>query len=271
MIDLHCHLVPGIDDGSKSVRMSVEMARLAVADGTTVLACTPHIMPPVYDNRGPIIKAAVEVLRKAVAVAELPLRLVAGADVHVAPDLVTGLRDGRILTLNDSRYLLLEPPHHVPPPRLAECIFGLNTAGYIAILTHPERLSWIEAQFQLIVQLAQTGTLMQVTAGSLTGRFGSRARYWGERMLDEGLCHLLASDGHDPDYRPPFLAEGRDAAAKRVGDEEATHLVVTRPQAIIDNVKPDKLAPIASQHRAMDAPSGWRRVWDRVRRVGGGP
>jgi protein-tyrosine phosphatase len=269
LIDLHCHLVPGIDDGSKSLRMSMEMARLAVADGTTVLACTPHVMPPVYDNRGPIIKAAVDVLRKAIALAELPLRLVAGADVHVAPDLVAGLRDGRIPTLGDSRYLLLEPPHHVPPPRLAECIFGLNTAGYVAILTHPERLSWIESQYQLIVQLAQTGTLMQVTAGSLTGRFGRRPRYWAERLLDEGICHVLASDAHDPENRPPLLAEGRDAAAKRVGEEEATRLVVTRPQAILDDVSPGQLAAVASEHGAVESPAGWRRIWQRFARAGG--
>lgn len=269
MIDLHCHLLPGIDDGSQSLQMSVDMARMATADGTNVLACTPHILPTVYDNDGPTIKAAVAILRKALELAQIPLRLVTGADVHLAPDLVTGLKNGRVLTLNDSRYLLLEPPHHVIPPRLAEYIFGLHTAGYVPILTHPERLSWIDGHYSLIEQLAHNGTLMQLTAGSLTGRFGRRPRYWAERMLDEGLCHLLASDGHNVDGRPPCLAEGRDAAAQRVGDEEAANLVVNRPRAIIDNASPSQLSPPQGSLRAADRPRGWRRVLARAKLAGG--
>lgn len=270
MIDLHCHLLPGIDDGSKSVRMSVDMARMAAADGTTILACTPHILPTVYDNNGPTIKAAVAVLRKALAFAEIRLRLVSGADVHVAPDLVVGIRDGRVPTLNDSRYFLLEPPHHVVPPRLAEHIFGLHTAGYVPILTHPERLSWIDGHYSIIEQLVHNGTLIQLTAGSLTGRFGRRPRYWAERMLDEGLCHILASDGHNIESRPPCLAEGREAAARRVGEEEATNLVVTRPQAIIDNLRPDQLFPVRGRQEVTDRKLGWRRIFALVKRAGGG-
>ncbi len=248
--------------------MSVDMARMAAADGTTILACTPHILPTVYDNNGPTIKAAVAVLRKALALAEIPLQLVSGADVHVAPDLVVGIMDGRVPTLNDSRYFLLEPPHHVVPPRLAEHIFGLHTAGYVAILTHPERLSWIDGHYSIIEQLVQNGTLIQLTAGSLTGRFGRRPRYWAERMLDEGLCHIVASDGHNTAGRPPCLAEGREAAARRGGEEEATNLVVTRPQAIINNVSPDQLLPTAVCQRVTDQKLGWRRIFAGIRRAG---
>lgn len=250
--------------------MSVDMARMAVADGTTVLACTPHILPTVYDNDGQTIKAAVAILRKALALAQIPLRLVAGADVHLAPDLVAGLKAGRVLTLNDSRYLLLEPPHHVVPPRLAEYIFGLHTAGYVPILTHPERLTWIEGHYALIEQLAHHGTLMQLTAGSLTGRFGRRPRYWAERMLDGGVCHLLASDGHNVDGRPPCLAEGREAAARRVGDEEAANLVLGRSQAIIDNASPSQLPPPKGHPQPAEPPRGWRGVLARAKRAGGG-
>lgn len=243
---------------------------MAVADGTTVLACTPHILPTVYDNNGPTINAAIAVMRKALALAEIPLRLVSGADVHVAPDLAAGIQSGRVLTLNESRYFLLEPPHHIAPPRLAELAFGLHTAGYVAILTHPERLSWIDGYYSLIEQLAHNGTLIQLTAGSLTGRFGRRPRYWAERMLDEGLCHILASDGHNVDHRPPCLSEGREAAARRVGDEEATNLVVTRPQAIIDNVSPGQLSPVRGRQQKADSAPGWRRILARARRIGGG-
>src|SRR5690606_33768464 len=108
-----------------------------------------------------------------------------------------GLRQGRIPTLSNSRYFLFEPPHHVAPPRLEEAAFNLLAAGYVPILTHPERLTWIESHYAVFKRLAHSGVWMQLTAGALYGKFGARPRYWSERMLDEGLVHIVASDAHD--------------------------------------------------------------------------
>jgi protein-tyrosine phosphatase len=245
LIDLHCHLIPGIDDGPPDVETSLAMARMAVADGITVTACTPHILPGLYNNTGPQIRQALENFRTALARAEIPLRLCTGADVHVSPDLRDGLKSGRVLTLNDTRYFLFEPPHHVPSPLLEAHAFGLQAAGYVPILTHPERLSWIESYYAIFERMAERGVWMQLTAGSLVGRFGRRPRYWAERMLDEGLCHIIATDAHDLLKRMPLLSEARDAAARRVGDEEAMNLVETRPQGVLDNCAPNALlAPV---------------------------
>ncbi len=263
MIDLHCHLLPGIDDGARDVAMSLDMARMACADGITVTACTPHILPSVYDNTGPAIKSAVAALQKSLDEAGVPLTLVTGADVHIAPDLATGLRTGRVLTLNGSRYMLLEPPHHVLPPNIEDHIFRLHTAGFVAIVTHPERMSWIDGNYDLVERLVRGGVWMQVTAGSLMGRFGRRPRYWAERLLDEGLCHILATDAHNPTGRPPYLAEAREAAAKRLGEEEADNLVTNRPQAILNNLSPG-LVPALAQPQIDEPQSGWRRLLARV-------
>lgn len=263
MIDLHCHILPGIDDGAKNLETSLEMARMAVSDGITVTACTPHILPGVYNNEGHSIKTAVARLREAVAQAGIRLQLVAGADVHVAPDLAARLRTGEALTINDSRYLLLEPPHHIAPPRLEDHIFELQTAGYVPVVTHPERLSWIEAHYALIKRLVYNGILMQLTAGSFMGRFGRRPRYWAERMLDEGLCHVLATDGHNTEQRPPRLSDAREAIARRVGEQEATNLVLTRPQGILNDVAPSQLAPLPAVQA--EAPSSWSKFFRRVR------
>ena len=168
--------------------------------------------------------------------------MIEGADVHVAPDLVTGLRDGYIPSLNGSRYVLIEPPHHVMPPRLEDIFFGLLVAGYVPILTHPERLTWIKSHYVTIQHLAGSGVWDPVPpAGSLTGGFGRQALYWSERMLDEGLVHILATDAHDTVRRPPLLSQGRDIAAKRVGATEAEHLVATRPRGIVENEHPSNL------------------------------
>lgn len=233
MIDLHCHLLPGVDDGSKDLSMSLEMARIFVADGVTHLTCTPHITPGVWANSGPKIRTAIADLQAALDAEGIALTLYPGADNHMVPDFVAGLREGRLLTLADSRYVLVEPPHHVAPPRLEDFFFGIRMAGYVPILTHPERLSWIEGQYDTVQRLAGGGVWMQVTAGSLTGRFGKRVRALAMRMLTDGLVHILATDAHDPERRPPDLSEGWKAAVEHVGQEEADRLVLHRPFAIL--------------------------------------
>ena len=263
MIDLHCHLLPGIDDGAPDLETSLVMARIAVQDGIRVMACTPHIYVGMYDNNGPAIRSAVAALQTQLDAAGIPLRITLGADTHIAPDLVAGLQSGRVPTLHDSRYFLLEPPHHVAPPRLAETVFELLTAGYMPVITHPERLSWIEDRYETFIELVRQGAWLQVTSGSLTGRFGEAARYWGERLLDEGWVHILATDSHGVTRRPPLLAEGQRAAERWVGAEEARHLVQTRPQGILDNIAPDQLpaipglAPIRTR-------SSWLKRWFRA-------
>jgi protein-tyrosine phosphatase len=180
-----------------------------------------------------------------------------GADTHLTPDLVAGLRQGRIPSLHDSRYFLLEPPHHVAPPRLTETVFELLAANYVPVITHPERLSWIEDHYATFIEMARQGAWLQVTAGSLTGRFGDAARYWSERLLDEGWVHILATDSHGVDRRPPLLAEGRQAAERWVGAEEAVHLVTTRPQGILDNTLPGQLPPLPAIATAPALSSRW--------------
>ena len=250
MIDLHCHILPGIDDGASDLTASMEMAKLSVADGVTVVACTPHILPGLYHNSGPQIRQATLALQQALDQEGIPLRLVTGADVHMAPDLIAGLRAGRVLSLADTRYVLVEPPHHVAPVRMEQFFFDLIVAGYVPILTHPERLSWIESQYSGIQRLIRGGVWMQVTAASLTGAFGRSAQYWANHMLDEGCVHILATDAHDTRRRPPHLSAGRDLAARRVGAREAEHLVLTRPLGILKNVMPADLpmpGPVASR------------------------
>lgn len=245
MIDLHCHLVPGIDDGATDLSVSFAMARAFVADGVTVVACTPHILPGLYPNSGPQIRDAVAYLQRALDAEGIPLRVTTGADNHVVPGMAAGLRSGHLLSLGDSRYVLVEPPHHVPPPRMEQLFFDILVAGYVPILTHPERLTWLKQHYDSVLRLAHAGVWMQITAGSLAGTFGRSARYWGERMLDEGCVHILATDAHDVDRRPPNLGLGRDLAARRVGEAEAWNLVLTRPDGVLRNVAPASLpAPI---------------------------
>lgn len=241
MIDLHCHILPGLDDGAPDLAVSMAMARAFVADGVSVVACTPHILPGLYANTGPKIRKAITELQHALDDQGIPLRLVTGADNHIVPNFAGELRSGHLLSLADTQYVLVEPTHHIPPPRMEDLFFGLLVAGYVPILTHPERLTWIKAHYAAVQRMARGGVWMQITAGSLAGAFGRKAQYWGERMLDEGYAHIIATDAHDVDRRPPNLGRGRELAAKRVGDLEAQNLVETRPTGVLRNEPPAHL------------------------------
>jgi protein-tyrosine phosphatase len=264
VIDLHCHILPGVDDGAPDVETALEMARIAVADGIEITACTPHTHRGVYDNAGPSIKAAIADLRLELDKAGIPLKLIAGADVHIDSALVDGLRSGRVASLNDTAYFLFEPPHHVAPPRMEDVVFDVMTAGYWPVLTHPERLTWIEDHYDAIERMAGRGVLMQITAGSVEGRFGKRPLYWAERMLDEGLVHILATDAHNLRNRKPVLSVARERVAERLGEAEATAMVTTRPAAIIANRPPEPVRPReyrkpSIRKRAGAVISGWLR------------
>lgn len=243
MIDIHCHILPGIDDGATDLDMALEMARMAAADGIREIACSPHIYPGMYENDAAGIRAAVAALQSELDQRDIPLRLHSNADVHLVPGLLDDLREGRVPTIAGSRYLLLEPSHHVAPPRFEESVFELMTAGYTVLITHPERLSWVEDHYEVFDRISRRGAWMQITAGALTGRFGRRVKYWGERFVGDGHCMVLATDAHHPQRRPPLLAEARDAAATLVGAEEAEHMVQTRPAGVIADVHPDQLPP----------------------------
>lgn len=268
MIDLHCHMLPGIDDGAADLATALSMARIAADDGIRTLACTPHIYPGLFENDQDGIAKAVSELQRALDAANIDLRLTMGADTHLVPEVLDGLRGGRIPTLAGTRYFLLEPAHHVAPPQFAESVFVLQAAGYMPVITHPERLSWIEGHYAVFQALAKQGVWMQITAGSLSGRFGKVPRYWAERMLDEGIVHILATDAHDPKNRPPKLAEGQRCAEHWVGAEEARRLVVDRPAHILKDLEPGAIEPPPGlggervrSPRAVKAPQDDQRSW----------
>ena len=226
------------------------MARMAVDNGIKVMAATPHFLPGVYDNESADVRNRLAALQAAVQHAGIPLQLVSGCDAHIRPDFTTCLRDGRILTLNNTRYVLFEPPHTSLPPRMDELLHNIVAAGFVPILTHPERLRWIEQNYDLVIKLVAQGTLMQITAGSLIGRFGPRPRYWAQRMLAEGHVHILATDAHDTKKRPPNMLQAHEIAIAELGLDEAKNLVLIRPSMILDNEPVENLPSVLARNGA---------------------
>lgn len=261
MIDLHSHILPGVDDGAADLATALAMARMAVDDGIEVMACTPHFLPGHYDNTAEDIRLQVAALNQRLIEEDINLALVVGADAHICPNFLDCLQSDQILRLHDSRYVLFEPSHVVFPPQLEEQLSQIMEAGYVPILTHPERLKWIESNYDVFERLVKADVWMQITAGSLTGKFGKRPHYWAQKMLAEGLVHILASDAHNTKSRPPVLSEAFAVATQELGLEEARHLVFSRPKAVLENLPAVDAAPLPLLTKPVQPISNWRRIF----------
>lgn len=218
MIDLHCHILPGVDDGARTIDDSVAMARMAAAAGTKTIVATPHMLHPQFHVPGPLARVKLEEVRAALAEAKVEIEVVLAGEIHWAGDVPALLASGELLPLCESRkYILFElPSSHVPGP-FREVCWRFQLAGIFPVLAHPERNAGLAADVESIRPYRDAGIPIQVTAMSLTGDFGRRARKVAETWLSEGLVDLVASDGHSCRSRPPVLDQAARIVRKVAG------------------------------------------------------
>ncbi|HEV3077231.1 MAG TPA: CpsB/CapC family capsule biosynthesis tyrosine phosphatase [Thermoanaerobaculia bacterium] len=247
MIDLHCHILPGIDDGPQSLEQAVEMCRLAAAAGCEALVATPHQRKSDWWNCD---RAALAALRRRLQEAVGPApRILAGGEIRVDPRLLAemlalGEDDAHgPLPLAGSRYLLLEFGSDAGLPEAADLVHELSVAGWRPVLAHPEFIHWMARDTAVVAHLVSLGALAQVTAMSLTGDFGRRAQADACRLVEMGLVHFVASDAHDVTRRPPGLRRAWDAIAARWGEEAARELLADNPRAVMADRPLPSLAP----------------------------
>ena len=236
MVDIHCHVLPGIDDGAADLAEAVAMCRLAAADGVEALVATPHQRTAAWENLDPGALAALRA-RLAEAVGGRP-ELLAGAEVRVDSELLDDLARpglGGVLPLAGSRYLLLELDRTDPAPPVETLAHELALAGWTPVFAHPEFIPALGDDPALVHRLAEAGALFQVTAMSVAGEAGAAARARCHRLLDEGLVHFVASDCHGVDWRPPGLSRARRVLAARWGEEAAQALTADNPRAVIEH------------------------------------
>lgn len=205
MIDLHCHLLPGIDDGPPTMEASLEQARLHVAAGVETVVCTPHVSQS-YGNTAESIAAGVVELQGALDEAGIALKVLPGAEVSLSRAIALSDDELTALHLGGSGWLLVEPPLGSDVPRLAQIIGGLQGRGHKVLVAHPERCAAFHHDHDLLAELVANGALVQITATSFTGQFGRTVERLARTMLDQDLVHVVASDAHDAVGRPPGLA-----------------------------------------------------------------
>jgi protein-tyrosine phosphatase len=230
VIDIHCHLLPEVDDGPKSWDVAVEMCRMAAADGITHAVATPHANDRYAYDRA-YLSGLLDQLREKVG-PELQLSL--GCDLHLSfENLERVLEQPHTYTIGETKYLLIELSNFSVPTRLEDCFFRLGDRGLTPIVTHPERNPILQQTPQRILEWAEQGCLIQVTASALTGFWGERPEIIARWLLDRAAVHILASDAHDTKRRVPNLSAGRDVAERIVGAEYAEALVEGNPGAIV--------------------------------------
>ena len=265
-IDIHCHIVPNIDDGATNLQQSVRMARTAVEDGTKGLIATPHQLGSNGRVTAKAITNGVALLQKQLDSAEIELPILPGADVRIDPELPKLLKQGKVLTLADrGKHVLLELPHNTYYP-LDKLLKSLRRQGLVGILSHPERNRGIIKNPDVMWDVIEAGGLLQITAASLTGAFGSSCQEIAELAVDEGLIHFIASDAHDTEHRPFGMREAYDTICDMGGEKLADLVCCENPSRVFegDDVKGGivgKTARRSTQKRVKKQKKGFGFGW----------
>jgi protein-tyrosine phosphatase len=235
LIDLHCHILPGMDDGPADIEECLEMARQAVEDGIDTVVATPHSQNGMYVNARSDICRRVQEINRILEAAAIDLVVMPGAEEHIRPEM--GLAGGldTISTINDNgRYVLVEFPFMNLPHGVREVFFRMKQQGLTPVLAHPERNAAIQRHIEILYPFIESGCLTQITAMSLTGDLGEPARACACRMVELRLAHVIASDAHSAGHRRPELSTAVAVAAQLMGSrQEAENMVMRTPRAII--------------------------------------
>lgn len=234
MIDLHAHILPGLDDGPRDMEEAAAMARQAEADGIKAVAAAPHVLLGVYNNSRESILRAVQALNAELAERNINLKVYPGAEYMLDPDLPAWLSKGEALTINGGgKYLLVELPAAYLPNYTMQTLYEISLQGVTTVIAHPERNASFIEDPGLMNEFMGKNVLFQVTAGSLTGMFGRRIMQTARYCLLNGFCHLIGSDGHNISRRPVKMSAAAQRVAEDYGVEHSSLLTGGNPARIL--------------------------------------
>ena len=236
MYDLHAHILPGVDDGARDPDETLEMCRAAAAAGTATVLATPHRKDVTEDSSVEHIRRLVDETNAIIRESGVGLTLELGMENHLSPDLPAEIAAGRALTMNGSRYILVEMPFFGRPDWIEDALSGVQRLGLTPVLAHPERIESFQQDPGLLASFVERGMLSQITAGSLVGHWGGPVKDFTHELIRMGLAHVMASDTHAPTgRRSPELIPGIEAAARVVGADAATAMAVDTPLSILED------------------------------------
>ena len=235
MIDLHCHILPGLDDGARNEDDTLAMARIAAAGGTTEIACTPHCSTddPYLPDRLRFILSATSHTSDLLEHAGIDLELHSGMELLCVTSPASLLAQGEFLTIGGSRYLLIEFPFDIRSAAISDAAATVRAAGLVPVIAHPERYFCVQWTPSIVAGWAEQGWLIQLNRGSITGGFGRDVFTAAEWILQRRLAHLVASDAHSADQRTPDLTEGYRWVARSCSRDYAELLFQDNPRRML--------------------------------------
>lgn len=246
---MHTHILPSLDDGAGNMKVAVSMARIAAGDKIGTLVATPHVIRGVFESSKEEILAAIGNLNGELLQQEIPVRVMAGAEYYLEPDLPERNRSGQLMTINDTgRYLLVELPAEQVPHYTGQILYELQLQGITPIIAHPERNAGFMRHPEQLGELCSRGIVAQGTAASFTGEFGNSIRKAAVDFLQHGWIHMIASDAHSDRGRPPVLSEAAAVLKTLLGSDQWSAIMMVNPQQVIQGLPVEQVGPAGPKY-----------------------
>lgn len=217
MIDIHCHILPDVDDGAKTIEDTIQMAKAAVEEGISTIIATPHHKNSKYDNTKSFIEDKVREINEVLKGENIPLTIVPGQETRIYGEIVEDMKKGDLLPLNNTQYFFIELPSSHVPRYTERLLYDLQLEGYVPIIVHPERNQEFFKSPDLLYKFVKNGCLTQVTAASIAGYFGKKIKKFSIQLIEANLTHFIASDAHNTTTRSFKMIEAYDVVEEEFG------------------------------------------------------
>lgn len=242
MIDIHTHILPGVDDGAQTEDDSIEMAKAAVEEGIHTIIATPHHKNGSYDNVRENILTYTKILNELFQSEGIPLTLLAGQETRINGDMVEDLENGDILPINDTKYVFVEFSSTQVPRYAKQLLFDIQVAGYTPIIVHPERNQELMERPNRLYEFVRKGALTQITAGSLIGKFGKNIQKFTHQLIEANLTHFIASDAHNTTTRSFWMKETFEVVKETYGLDNY-YMFLENSQLLVDGMNVNRMEP----------------------------
>lgn len=244
MIDVHSHILPNIDDGSRSIEETFNMIKEAKEAGFEGIICTSHYMENYYETNRPEREVWINAIRENLRAKNIDIDLYLGNEIYMTENIIKLLEDEKATTLNDTSYVMFELPINVEPENLYDIIYEMQQCKIVPVLSHPERYSFVQTDPELVYDLIEKGVLMQANYGSIIGEYGKKAQMIVKKFLENNMIHMLGTDVHSQETIYPKVPEIIEELIILIGEEKVNELTTINPKLMLNNKRIDIREPI---------------------------
>jgi protein-tyrosine phosphatase len=235
MIDIHCHILPNVDDGSESLEESIAMAEIAESEGITKIVNTSHCHFDFKYKKGNELKLELEKFNQALKEENINIEVLLGNELYYTSDLIERFDELDFFSMNNSKYILMEFSPINFPKNIEDVIYEIKIRGYIPIIAHAERYKQVQEDVNIVLDCIKEGALIQVNASSILGKNGEKAEDTSKKLLDNNMVHFVATDAHSSNRRRPLIKDSYNYILKNYGKEVSEKLFIENPTAVIEN------------------------------------